>query len=471
MGSLTTRLAKPWQLVGFGFLQAWVQLIALSPASFTNNSLFLDGSLVASLLLSGTLFFCVFCFVLIDIFRNIYRSGRLLIAACVLSGIGSLLMLSGPSGPVAAMLGIAMATAGSAFLGLWWGKRWTELDTDRTALSLASSSILACVLCLVLHRVPASVSTWLIALLPLASGCLLLADARSFPRRPSNAEGGIFPSLWKVAVMLISIPVAYSLIRSYFTKSDLTVLGTQNDLPLLAFGLCSLVSLLVVLKSNRHQSIVALYRCVITVLAAGFVSLLALPEEFRWIALGSVMVGYSLFDELTWLMKPQISIALWGRTFVIFGWTRLVFRAAAFSGVALGGWLLHQTWFAESANLVACMLMTVLTVMLFMNALTARDFSLFVRPMKVEGEVALPVPEASIDEKCKVLADEFGLSRRELDVLQLLARGRSLAVVEEQLYISNSTARTHTRNIYRKLDIHTKQELIDLVEKASAPQS
>ncbi len=116
------------------------------------------------------------------------------------------------------------------------------------------------------------------------------------------------------------------------------------------------------------------------------------------------------------------------------------------------------------------MLMTVLTVMLFMNALTARDFSLFVRPIKEESDVELPVPEAGIDEKCKVLAEEFGLSRRELDVLQLLARGRSLTVVEEQLCISNSTARTHTRNIYRKMDIHTKQELIDLVEKANVPQ-
>lgn len=42
-------------------------------------------------------------------------------------------------------------------------------------------------------------------------------------------------------------------------------------------------------------------------------------------------------------------------------------------------------------------------------------------------------------------------------------QGNTLARVQEELVISEGTAITHRRNIYRKLDVHSKQELIDFV--------
>ena len=38
------------------------------------------------------------------------------------------------------------------------------------------------------------------------------------------------------------------------------------------------------------------------------------------------------------------------------------------------------------------------------------------------------------------------------------------AAIQEALYISAGTANTHMRHIYRKLDVHSQHELIDLVE-------
>lgn len=65
--------------------------------------------------------------------------------------------------------------------------------------------------------------------------------------------------------------------------------------------------------------------------------------------------------------------------------------------------------------------------------------------------------------KCKNIALECGLTPRELEVLIILAQGNTLARVQEELVISEGTAITHRRNIYRKLDVHSKQELIDFV--------
>lgn len=66
--------------------------------------------------------------------------------------------------------------------------------------------------------------------------------------------------------------------------------------------------------------------------------------------------------------------------------------------------------------------------------------------------------------KCAVIADTYLLSRREAEVLLLLARGRNAAAIQNILYIAPGTANTHMRHIYRKINVHSQQELIELVE-------
>lgn len=66
---------------------------------------------------------------------------------------------------------------------------------------------------------------------------------------------------------------------------------------------------------------------------------------------------------------------------------------------------------------------------------------------------------------CKSVALNYGLTPRELEVLIILAQGNTLARVQEELVISEGTAITHRRNVYRKLGVHSKQELIDFVRK------
>lgn len=55
---------------------------------------------------------------------------------------------------------------------------------------------------------------------------------------------------------------------------------------------------------------------------------------------------------------------------------------------------------------------------------------------------------------------EYKLTQREVEVIQLFSQGYSLTKVADELFISKSTAQTHAKSIYRKLDIHSKNELI-----------
>jgi DNA-binding NarL/FixJ family response regulator len=51
------------------------------------------------------------------------------------------------------------------------------------------------------------------------------------------------------------------------------------------------------------------------------------------------------------------------------------------------------------------------------------------------------------------------LSSREQEILHILATGRSYKDISESLYISIETVRTHVRNIYRKLQVHSWKDI------------
>lgn len=71
--------------------------------------------------------------------------------------------------------------------------------------------------------------------------------------------------------------------------------------------------------------------------------------------------------------------------------------------------------------------------------------------------------EQSIDERCAAIAERHGLTAREQDVFCLLARGRNLPFIQQELHLAEGTVRTHVNHIYQKLDIHSRQELISLL--------
>ena len=48
-------------------------------------------------------------------------------------------------------------------------------------------------------------------------------------------------------------------------------------------------------------------------------------------------------------------------------------------------------------------------------------------------------------------------------MLLLLAQRKTVGIIERELLIANGTAKAHVRHIYQKLDIHTRQELFDLL--------
>ena len=98
----------------------------------------------------------------------------------------------------------------------------------------------------------------------------------------------------------------------------------------------------------------------------------------------------------------------------------------------------------------------------------AMDFS---RSIFAE-ETAAPAPaddtaaaRGRFRQRCEIVANTYLLSRRESEVMYYLARGYKSSHIQQQLYISEGTAKTHIRHIYRKLNIHSQQDLIHLIDE------
>jgi DNA-binding CsgD family transcriptional regulator len=112
-----------------------------------------------------------------------------------------------------------------------------------------------------------------------------------------------------------------------------------------------------------------------------------------------------------------------------------------------------------------------------LNALTVLYFLyLLVWPcVKSWGQMyraASPTIQHNVHEvleiRCETLAQNYGLSQRESVIMSFIGRGYSPAFIAKKLFLSDSTVRTHVKSIYRKLNVHSRQELLVLVDEGEA---
>ena len=95
---------------------------------------------------------------------------------------------------------------------------------------------------------------------------------------------------------------------------------------------------------------------------------------------------------------------------------------------------------------------------------TEKDFialKLFdgVLPQEPAGAVGV----AELNARCRSIAESHGCTPREREIMALLCMGKSKAYIGEELGLTESTVKSHVRNLYAKLDIHSKNDLQRLV--------
>lgn len=74
----------------------------------------------------------------------------------------------------------------------------------------------------------------------------------------------------------------------------------------------------------------------------------------------------------------------------------------------------------------------------------------------------------TLEAKSKQVAERYELTSRQEEVLLCLAQGRNASYIAQKFTISTHTAKSHIYNIYNKLNIHSQQELLDIIELEGA---
>lgn len=218
----------------------------------------------------------------------------------------------------------------------------------------------------------------------------------------------------------------------------------------------------------RKLSILGLYRMFFPVIVT---ALLALSIAGDALALPVATLAYVLFSFVAvFMMSTSVTIAqrhgLWSPYVygAFAGATYFVFAGAT----ALGAWVYYPRSFG-AATLPVIVLVVFYILAMSYAAIQARKRGQDEHGAAgaAEGVAATAAP-AVVDEvaqRCAVLAEEAGLTKRERDILLVLARGRDVPSIAKQLFISENTVRSHSKSIYRKLRIHSKQELLDLLDR------
>lgn len=79
--------------------------------------------------------------------------------------------------------------------------------------------------------------------------------------------------------------------------------------------------------------------------------------------------------------------------------------------------------------------------------------------------VEKPASETGSHTPASEIASLYGLSEREVEVMGYLSKGRGVSFTAEQLGLSQNTVKAYAKSLYKKLDVHSREELIDLVDE------
>jgi len=86
-----------------------------------------------------------------------------------------------------------------------------------------------------------------------------------------------------------------------------------------------------------------------------------------------------------------------------------------------------------------------------------------------EVPVTVPVdlPPFVLDKSGEVIKDdkkreELGITRRELEILELIAQGMSNREIAEKLYVSENTVKTHSSRLFDKLGARRRTQAVQL---------
>jgi DNA-binding CsgD family transcriptional regulator len=508
--TLLDDLALVWpgiRYLGFGVWLSWTYLsygsaIWLSGIESDGSNLtiiFLLSTGTAALVLLLSALFHKRVDLMLDSSLRVFAMGALVMVGALL------IILAGPyylATKGLSFLGAFLTGVGSALLFLKCGKLYGSLK-PRTALVYAALSLL--VITIIYFFVssnslfepvkdgPSLTGMLAFVLLPLFAAALMgipLPIRQAAPRSLQDINDHKMPlqdfrllplSFWKFMLAIFSFTLATSIIRGFNvgtgTASELLASSAPDMLLRLIFSLIAICYAVHFLKNGNLGKLYVFVMVFITMVMSVSPLLEIADSPFALL----VNFAFSIFDFFIWCLLAFLAFEKQVSPVIVFGFGRGVFMAAMTIGWLIGVRFMSalEGTFLGSAIYVGLAVIILIVVSLIFSE---REIDKMLTPRSLDpgdelteqlhptlqagrqGSDESRDPARPFINACRVVGKSARLSAREQDVFEQLALGRGSENIAKRLTISLNTVRAHTHNVYAKLDVHSRQELIELVE-------
>ena len=389
---------------------------------------------------------------------------------------------------------------GVAAFNVAWQRVFASEKAGIGNRNLIIGTLIAPVIYFALFVIPVAITTFLIPLvfMPVYTLCIVLSwrdvdrsqgMLSDSPRSHPEASKQLLKDYWRSAVSIGALAFSCGIARSLALERASAAL-VVNSVSMVALLLGAAAVLFVWQSRPLRISITMFFRVFFPFAVTAF---FLLPVFGDSLLVGLAGALYALYVCATVLVMAQCSQASHDRginpTFV-YGWVAGIvyllhdigFLAGMVAGdVKLFGMDPYTTISFVAMYLLALMFFVVqggfkaalspsriqadkIELMLSGATATRNRASAGVAVDKAPERVRDDSPYLDrVSKQCLLLARQYKLSARETEVAEAMARGDTIPGVAATLGLSENTVRTHIKRIYAKVDVHKKQELLDLI--------
>lgn len=310
-------------------------------------------------------------------------------------------------------------------------------------------------------------------LLPLGSiWAIRLCMANEVPGRAGNdgCGGSAGSTLGNVVVLIVQIVVYALVFGNGFVfsvlQNSIHALPHSAGIVLLNYGLRALLPLvlmvwLVVQSGARAATYQPIFKVLMLVgvfvlLGVWFIGGLDAVVSYALVSTARNMVLMLLF--LTCLKLVSASQK---NPWFVYGVGRGAYELSVILGIVGYAWLVRTF---DSISLGADLVyLTALCVLAFLTSCFFTTAQSLGQPEEIEDSTEETSASTAAPDYAGLRA-RYGLNDREFEVLMLFYRGNSKRRIAEQIGISENTVRWYLQQVYGRMGIHSRDELLELVD-------
>lgn len=460
--------------IGFGSCWAWVHVSFFSSvlASVSGTGAY---AWLANLLANGLAMVTIGLMAKKSSYLN--RS-RAFVSACMLTVALGTLVLAFMDGILPTFLwylcGPIFTGIGTAGLLLLWAEAYMSISPfTAKKYTLPGAMLTGVLVYLLIVSLPHIAGVVLTAALPVVSIlCLKMTYPTPDPAPVERPSQRVSQAHQVIRFLLI---IAVYCIAAGFMDGRKYTVDTSNFSSLnttmfagIALLLILVTILSIVLMKRGHEDF--MYRMIVPLMAAG---LLIMPFFAGGASSATsniaIMGGYIIMEMFVWSALQNLARHATEQPAFVYGIGKSGMNLGLLAGTLLG-------MFAATTSTMIMVGISVVIVYVFilLGAFTPSGYQRSLLTLTDDGTTSAvtisPAPEGALLEdarrsKCRELAKAYGLSQREEDVLFLISSGRSISVAADTLGIAPSTVKSHKDHIYQKLGIHSKEDLLDMMDE------